>query len=177
MVVKSVKLSIFAMPLDASLAGRHDLKKIMTMDYLASHLWQLWALLAVACLVGELCTGGFYILCFALGAVVAAVFAPVFALPLQLAVFAVASVACIFTVRPLAQKYFHRGGDNRPSNTDALLGRTAMVSEPIEAGGYGRVSIDGDDWKAECPSGQAFEKGAKVKVTGRESVILKVEAA
>lgn len=146
------------------------------MEYLSSHLWQIWAVVAVVFLIAELGSGSLYLLCFAVGAAASAVVAAALGLPWQLGVFALASLVSVFTVRPLVARYLHRDGEQRPSNTDALLGRTATVSEAIEAGGYGRVSLDGDDWKAEAAGGVALPVGAKVRVVGRESVILSVEA-
>ncbi len=46
-------------------------------------------------------------------------------------------------VRPIALKYLHQGTDKRLSNVDALIGREGKVTDTIEAGGYGRVKIDG----------------------------------
>ena len=72
----------------------------------------------------------------------------------------------------------HRGADDRKSNADALIGQIGEVSQTIIAGDYGRVKLDGDDWKAEAPtSTENIEVGTKVKVVGRESIILKVERA
>ena len=42
-------------------------------DYFISHLWQLWALISLLCLILELTNGDFFILCFAIGGVFAAV--------------------------------------------------------------------------------------------------------
>ena len=42
------------------------------MDYLANNMWQLWAVVAVAGLILELSSGDFFIICFAIGAVGAA---------------------------------------------------------------------------------------------------------
>lgn len=36
------------------------------------------------------------------------------------------------------------------------------------------MAIDGDDWKAESADGQAIAAGERVKVVGRESIIIKV---
>lgn len=41
-------------------------------DYLAQHLWQTWAVVAVACLILELTAGDFFIICFSIGAAFAA---------------------------------------------------------------------------------------------------------
>lgn len=126
-------------------------------DYFAANLWQMWALVAIVCLILELTNGDFFIMCFSIGAVCAAVSS---ALGLGfyggLLVFAVCSVLCIFFVRPFALRYLHRNDDARVSNADALIGRIGRVSEPVEAGGYGRIAIDGDDWKAVSADGQAI---------------------
>lgn len=42
------------------------------LDYITSNLWQLWTVLAVGCLIMELVSGGFFIICFSVGAVAAA---------------------------------------------------------------------------------------------------------
>jgi len=147
-------------------------------DYFAAHLWQLWLLMAVIFLISELSTGGFYILCFSIGAVVSMLLALCgVSLTAQVLVFAIASAICLFFVRPFMKKYFHggKGDDGRASNADALMGRVGRVSERIEAGGYGRVAIDGDDWKALSDDGGAIEKGESVEVVGRESIIITVK--
>ena len=33
-------------------------------EYLAQHLWQMWAVVAVICLILELTAGDFFIICF-----------------------------------------------------------------------------------------------------------------
>lgn len=151
----------------------------MTMiDYFAAHLWQLWVLVSIACLILELTNGDFFIMCFAIGAVVTAVISA-FGLGFygQLLAFAVCSVLCIFFVRPFALRCIRKGRQERLSNADALIGQTGRVSQPIEQGGFGRVAIDGDDWKAVSADGEAIELGAKVRVAGRESIIITVERA
>jgi len=145
-------------------------------DYFATHLWQLWTLVAIACLILELTNGDFFIMCFAIGAVFSAVISA-FGLGFygQLAIFAVCSVLCIFFVRPFALKYIHGGRHERLSNADALIGQTGRVSQAIEQGGFGRVAIDGDDWKAQSADGAQIAEGVKVRVVGRESIIITVE--
>lgn len=145
------------------------------MTYFICHLWLFWAIAAVLCLIAELLTGGFFLLCFAIGAAVAAVFASFVGFNMQLAMFAAVSVVCIFFVRPFALRYLHRGEDHRVSNADAILGKTGIVSQQIEADGYGRVAIDGDDWKAQSEDGKEIERGKKVVVIGRDSLIITVK--
>ena len=147
-------------------------------EYFAAHLWQMWALVSFICLILELMNGDFFIMCFAIGGVFACIAA---ALGLgiygQLLVFAIFSVLSLFFVRPFALKYLHRSGEDRPSNADAVIGRIGTVSEAIEAGGYGRVAIDGDDWKSLAAGGEAIPKGARVRVVAMDSIILTVEPA
>jgi len=145
-------------------------------EYFASHLWQLWVLVSFICLILELTNGDFFIMCFAIGGVCAAI-ASALGLGFYggLLVFAVCSVLSLWLVRPAALKYLHKNADNRVSNADALLGRIGRVSETIEAAGYGRVAIDGDDWKAVSANGAHIDKGTNVKVVSRESIIITVE--
>lgn len=144
-------------------------------EYLSANLWQVWTVIAVLCLIAELSTGGFFVLCFAIGAVGAALFSIFGGIYLQLAVFVAVSVVCIFLVRPFALKYLHFGKDVAVSNADAIIGRVGRVSQEIPLGGYGRVAIDGDDWKAQSTDAQAtIPLGASVKVVARESIIIEV---
>ena len=145
-------------------------------DYLAQHLWQMWAVLAVICLILELTAGDFFIICFSIGAVFAALSAMIGGgIYVQLAVFALFTLISLFWVRPFAQRYLHKGEDNRVSNADALLGRQGRVVETVKANGYGRVQIDGDVWKAVTNEDADIPEGANVTVVGRESTIITVE--
>ena len=103
-------------------------------DYIMQHLWQLWAAVALICLILELTAGDFFIICFAIGAVPAAIVAAIGAgTYYQIVVFAVVTLVSLFYVRPFAKRYLHKGEDKRISNADALLGRQGRVVEPIQA--------------------------------------------
>ena len=62
--------------------------------------------------------------------------------------------------------------NNIKTNVDEIIGRNAVVTERIENEGFGRVKIDGDDWKAQMEDGTSAEVGEKLKVIAQESVIL-----
>lgn len=143
-------------------------------EYVSANLWQLWTIVAVVCLILELFTGGFFIVCFSIGAVFAALASLVGGGYVQLAVFVVFSALSIFMVRPFALRYLHRKGDDRVSNADALIGRIGTVSQTIEPNGFGRVAIDGDDWKAQTDEKDPIVIGTRVRVVDRESIIIKV---
>ena len=145
-------------------------------EYLAQHLWQMWAVVAVVCLILELTAGDFFIICFSIGAVFAAITAAVGGgIYWQLLMFAIFTLISLFWVRPFAQRYLHQGEDNRVSNADALMDRQGRVVEPVKADGYGRVQIDGDIWKAVTNEAQDIPAGTNVRVVGRESTIITVE--
>jgi len=145
-------------------------------EYLAQHLWQMWAAVAVVCLILELTAGDFFIICFSIGAFFAAIAAAVGAgIYVQLITFAVFTLISLFWVRPFAQRYLHKGEDNRVSNADALLGRQGRVVETVKADGFGRVQIDGDIWKTVTNETADIPEGTNVRVVGRESTIITVE--
>ena len=137
----------------------------------------MWAFISLICLLLELTSGDFFILCFAIGAFVSLIVS-LFPVPFlwQIIIFAVASVLCLAFLRPALLKRIHRRGE-RASNADAIIGRIGRVSEDIDENGFGRVALDGDDWKAVGKDGVAIEKGTRVKIVDRESIIITVEPA
>lgn len=147
------------------------------LEYLAQHLWQLWTVVAVVCLILELTSGDFFIICFsigALGALLSALISDSFYV--QVIVFAAFSLFSILYVRPFAKRYLHTGEDKRVSNADALLGRQGKVIESVKTDGFGRVQIDGDIWKAVTDESTDIAEGMTVRVVNRESTIIKVES-
>ena len=154
-------------------------QKLKTMiDYIVNNLWTFWAIVMTICVIFELTTGGFFMLCFAFGALAAIPFTFVgLDLLWQIGIFTLASAAAIFLVRPIAVRYLHTTGEMPPaSNADAIIGREGTVSEDIPENGYGRVALDGDDWKALSTDGSAIEKGTRVVITARDSLIVTVSA-
>ena len=138
-------------------------------------IWHYWAIAALLLVVGEIFTSTFALICLAIGAAAAAVAAAVGCiLEMQLVWFIVGTIASFLIVRPLLRRLSKV--DEVPTNADALIGRRATVSEEINPqAGTGRVAIDGDDWKAESENDEPIEKGAKVVVVSRESIILTVK--
>jgi membrane protein implicated in regulation of membrane protease activity len=145
-------------------------------QYFTSNLWLIWIIISIICLILELSSGDFFILCFAIGAAIAAIFAGCGAsLTVQIITFAVVSALSLLLVRPALIKKLHKPHKTRLSNAEALIGQEGRVSETIEANGYGRVAIDGDDWKARSIDGTAIKKGTHVRIVKMDSIILTVE--
>ena len=140
------------------------------------HLWQIWAIVAVICLILELTAGDFFIICFSIGAVFACLTDALGGgIILQLIVFAVFTLASLFFVRPFAVRFLHKGESNRVSNAVALLGSKGRVVETVKADSFGRVQIDGDIWKAVTNEQNDIPEGTNVRVISRESTIITVE--
>ena len=145
-------------------------------EFFSSNLWLIWVIISIVCLILELSSGDFFILCFAIGAAASAIFAGCGAnLTWQVIIFAVVSALSLLLVRPALIKKLHKPHRERLSNAEAMIGKQGRVSEPIEAGGYGRVAIDGDDWKARSADGSAIDKDVRVRVVKMDSIIITVK--
>lgn len=144
------------------------------LDYLSSHLWLLWSLAALTFLIVELSSGDFYLTCLAIGSlggvVVAAAGAPVWA---QVLTAVVVSVASVLLIRPRLLAHLHTHGE-RKSNADALIGREAVVIESITGSVAGYVKVDGDQWRAVAADNATFNKGDRVRIVSRDSIIVTV---
>jgi membrane protein implicated in regulation of membrane protease activity len=129
--------------------------------------WIIW--LVVACLfgLGELHTGGFYMLPFALGAALAAVVALLgVGAVLSGVVFLASSGIVVLTLRPVARRH-RRLPPSIRTGAAALVGRPATVLERIvNDEGVGCVRIEGGEvWTARSfDDGQVFEAGERVEV-------------
>ena len=145
-------------------------------EFFTSNLWLIWVIISIVCLILELSSGDFFILCFAIGAAFSAIIAGCGAnLTWQIIMFAVVSALSLLLVRPALIKKLHKPTKERLSNAEAVIGREGRVTENIEANGYGRVAIDGDDWKARSTGGIAIAEGTRVRAIKMDSIILTVE--
>ncbi|MDR2936915.1 MAG: NfeD family protein, partial [Rikenellaceae bacterium] len=63
------------------------------------------------------------------------------------------------------------------TNADALIGRVGRVSHAVDnAAGIGRVTIDGDDWRAVSSDDTVvIPVGQPVEVVHRDSIVLTVK--
>lgn len=90
---------------------------------------------------------------------------------LQVIAAAVATLILLLATRPLVRRFL-RGKETR-TNADRVVGRTAVVTEPIDnVLAKGRVSVLGSDWTARSLNGGAIPAGAQVRVERIEGVKL-----
>jgi membrane protein implicated in regulation of membrane protease activity len=129
--------------------------------------WILWV--AAACILGlgEMHTGGLYLLPFAVGAGLAAVVSVLgVGLPLVVVVFALSSGIVFSGLRPVARRHRRLPPAIR-TGAAALIGRRAMVLERIANDeGVGCVKIDGGEvWTARSyDEDEVIDVGERVEI-------------
>ena len=141
-------------------------------------IWQIWLLVAAVFVIIEIFTSGFAVACFSVGCGLASIIAALeLSLTWQIVAFAVGTFLAFIFIRPFVMKLIEKrtNGNDVKTNMDNIIGKTAVVTERIEEAGYGRVKLDGDDWKAQSSDGMAIEAGQRVKIESYESVILTVK--
>jgi hypothetical protein len=94
---------------------------------------------------------------------------------IQLLIFAAVSLASIWAWRYVLRDRFAKPENGRVLNRRgaSYVGRTFTLKEPI-VDGNGLLHVDDSRWKIE---GEDLPAGTKVKVTGIEGTVLKVERA
>ena len=138
--------------------------------------WLIWAVVAIALVVGEIFTPGLFFLGpVALAAVAAAVVALVGGAPaIQIGVFIIGAIASLALVRPIARRHVRTPALLR-TGTDALVGERALVLQRVDADG-GRIRLGGEEWSARAYlEGQVIEPGARVevvKIEGATALVL-----
>ncbi|RJO65314.1 MAG: NfeD family protein [Myxococcales bacterium] len=124
-----------------------------------------WIILGIVLIGAEVLTAGFFVLPFGLGALITALFAGL-GLPLtaQWALFAVSSFVMLFVIQKAVKRWFGRKeGADYKTNAQALVGREAVVVEPIEGTlKAGAVKVGGEVWGAVAENQAAFDRGEAV---------------
>lgn len=135
-----------------------------------------WLIASAVFLLIEILTLGLTSIWFAGGAVVAAI-AALFGVPflVQMLLFIVVICLLFALTRPVAKRYLNNRVQK--TNTDALIGQTALVKETInnmESKGY--VQLNGQDWTARsAEAGEIIPAGCEVVVKEIQGVKLIVE--
>lgn len=131
--------------------------------------WQwVWLVAALVFAVGEMANPGtFFLLPFALGALVAAAVGLLDAsLAVEWAVFLSVSVATLFAFRPLSKR-LDRNAHDAGIGARRLLGQEATVLADIPGSGdqgLGMVRVGREEWRAESTDGSAIPSGTQVRV-------------
>lgn len=138
-----------------------------------NELWRwIWLGVAVVLGVGEMATAGFFLLPFAVGAVVAAVLAWFnVAAALQWIAFIGVSVVALVALR----KFVPTDEDHPAMGANRFLNARATVIEDVErVSGAGRVRVETEEWRATTDGG-TIPVGTEVRVTAIRGARLVVE--
>ncbi len=136
--------------------------------------WHWW-IIAIVLIILELFAPGAFMLWIGISAAIVGLLLAIFpamSWEIQFILFAVFSIASIFAWR--------RYDKAKPVETDQpalnmrghqYVNRTFTLDEPV-VNGLGKIKVDDSTWKIE---GEDCPAGTKVKVTGVDGVILKIE--
>ncbi|MBQ6849885.1 MAG: NfeD family protein [Oscillospiraceae bacterium] len=108
----------------------------------------IWLAVAVALALLEMATTSLVSIWFVMGSLFA--FGLSFitdSVMAQMVVFIVVSGTALAFTRPLVKKHIHKS--TVPTNADMIIGKTALVTQPITADKKGRVTVDGQSWLAQ----------------------------
>lgn len=138
--------------------------------------WHIWALAALILLIGEIFVPGMILGCLAVGAI-GGMMGDFLGLGLegQTLIASLSSILAFIFLRPFAMKHWF-SGPGLKTGVDALIGKTAIVTTEFNNNtGFGRCSIDGDDWKAKTETKElSLIKGDRVIIVAVNSTILHV---
>jgi membrane protein implicated in regulation of membrane protease activity len=99
-----------------------------------------------------------------------------FGIKIQLLAFSIGTIISFFGVRPFILKYGHKKGGDLKTNVHAIVGKIGKVTVTIDnSQNQGRVTVEGDDWKAETENNEILNAGEKVEILKVDSTILTVK--
>lgn len=135
-------------------------------------IWHVWIIAGILLFIMEIFVPAFLMGSLGLGAWAAAVAAGFgLSFTIQLSVFAVTMLVVFFLLRPFFNKTLARYDNPTKTGVQALIGKRALVTEPIHnITNQGRVKIGGELWKACSANGQSIPEGAHVEIQRVEGV-------
>ena len=151
---------------------------VFGIDLQALEYWH-WLTLGGLFLVFEVLTMGFFFLWFGVSAIILGLIvlaAPAFPWELQWSLWGMLAIMDLFAWKIFMAKKLSKGikSDEPHLNKrgDQYIDRVFTLEEPI-MNGFGKVKVDDSTWKIECETD--LEAGSKVRVTGLDGTVLKVE--
>jgi membrane protein implicated in regulation of membrane protease activity len=140
--------------------------------------WWMWMILGFILILVEFLTpGGFYIIFFGAAAIVVGLISllglagPQWFEWLLFTAVSVAGIA-LFRKRLLMRIKLPQ----RPDDLDTVVGKVALVIEPIPPGSLGRVEMRGTAWTAKNLGPQPLSSGDRAKVEQVEGLVLGVRS-
>lgn len=140
-------------------------------------IWHIWLIVGILFFILEIFLPSFVVFNFGVGAFFATGAAALgLNVQWQVFIFSVFTLSSFFLVRPFLKKWAYKKSDLVETNKNAMIGRIGVISEKIDPlHNSGRLTIDGDDWKAQSANGDEIELKTPVRVVRVESIIMIVE--
>lgn len=130
--------------------------------------WEIWAIIAVGCIIVECATVDFTFLMLSGGAFAGAVTSAANGtLTIQVAVFSVVAILLLLIVRPWIKEHFN-ARESTTGSVQAQIGKPAQTLTSVDATS-GRVKIGGDEWSART-NGEQIAEGTDVVVLDIDGV-------
>ncbi len=127
------------------------------------NLTVMWLILAIILFIIEAVTVGMVCIWFGIAAIVSMFSTFITSnVYIQWTIFIIVAVITLILFRPLSKKSISNSGEK--TNSDALIGRTAFLTEEINEEKQGRLKLGDVSWIAVTNSGETIQKGEKVKI-------------
>lgn len=129
-----------------------------------------WVVMLIAFAVLEGITATLVSIWFCIGSI-SALIAAALGLPLviQIALFALVSLACIVLIRPFTKKYLVKNSER--TNADRIIDAEALVTETINnLQAKGQIRVYGEYWTARSVGEEEIPEGSLVRVLRIEGV-------
>lgn len=138
--------------------------------------WHLWLIGGVILIILEMFTLSFFLASFGVAALITSAAASCdLSLSWQLGVFAIANVVLLAVLRPVVVRGLYHRSDQRPTNSHALPGTSALVVDDItDAHRAGRVKLGSEEWRGLSADGQPIPSGTVVEVVSIDGATLTV---
>ncbi len=138
----------------------------MIFEFLTDYAWIAWLALILVFAIVEVTTLEFTFLMLAFGSL-GGLLSGLFGVPWwsQIIIAAIVSVLLLFAVRPALLRALKRGGDPTPTNVDALIGLSGVVTIDFN-GSTNHVKLaNGETWTARADDHGPLLEGDRVIVT------------
>lgn len=143
------------------------------------YAWEIWGVVALLLLGGEIYTQAFVLLWPAIGAAASTIAAGVgVSLEGQFLIFSISSVALLAASRTIFWKLLSPQGRTLTTNVEAVPGKSVEVIDPVAGiGAQGIVKLGGEQWSAFTDDGSLLKSGERALVVRVEGLKLCVRAA
>ncbi len=134
-------------------------------------MWQIWLIIAGACIIIEMLTVGFLVFWFAIGALIAMIFSFfVDSIILQFSVFLICSTILLFATKPFVER-FQKSTPDYKTNSSSIEGESGIVTKEIDSNkGTGQIKVHTETWSAKSLDGSNISVGTNITVEKIEGV-------